>query len=97
MFNMRKGVNWTTAEFLQLLIVTGLLNGYHAIAELPCRFVDSIDISEGALQLNQSIIFDGVEFTPADYAKVDHDSINETEPHTRGCLCNRKPCIRVRK
>lgn len=105
MFNMRKSVNWTFSHHLQLLVVIGLFNGYHVIAissELPCRFIDSIDISGGAKQLNLSIIYDGVEFTPADYAEMDHDLINGTEQiaaqaHIRGCLCNRKPCIRVNK
>lgn len=104
MFNMRKSVNWTSIHHLQLLIGIGLLNGYYVIAtsnELPCQFIDSIDISEGALQPNQSIVYDGVEFTPADYAEVDYDLINgveriSTQPYARGCLCNRKPCIRVK-
>lgn len=104
MFNMRKSVNWTFIHHLQLLIVFGLLSGYHAKTisnKLPCKFIDSIDISDGVVQSNQSIIYDGVEFTPADYAEMDRVLNKKGEeipakPHTRGCLCNRKPCIRVK-
>lgn len=100
---MRKSVNWTFIHNLQLLILIGLFSGNHVIAipnELPCPFSDSVNITEGALQPNQSIIYDGVEFTTADYARVDYildigvERIS-AESHIRGCLCNRKPCIRL--
>lgn len=88
----------------KLLILIGLFGGNHVIIalsnELPCQFFDSINITDGAFQQqNQSIIYDGVEFIPADYAQIDYVldrgvEFVPAEPHIRGCLCNRKPCIR---
>lgn len=103
MFNMRKSVNWNFIQNLQLLILIGLFSGNHLVIaiskKLPCSFVDSINITDGALQPNKSIIYDGVEFTTDDYAQVDYVLNNGVErasakSHIRGCLCNRKPCIR---
>lgn len=101
---MLESDNWTFIHHLQLLIVIGSLSGLNGqddeIANrLPCKYIDSIDISDGELQPNQSIVYDGVEFTPADYAKEDYDGdagdqIIPQQSHIRGCLCNRKPCIR---
>lgn len=102
MFNMRESDNWTFIYNWKLLILVGLLCGNHVIAistELPCQFLDSINITDGAFQPNQSIVYDGVEFTATDYAEVDY-ILNRgveritVESHIRGCLCNRKPCIR---
>lgn len=98
MINMRKCINWTFIHNLQLLMLIGLLSGNYA-EELPCKFLDSINITDGAVQPNKSIIYDGVEFSPADYAQVDY-TLNRgvvrisAESHIRGCLCNRRPCVR---
>lgn len=102
MINMRKSINWTFVHNLQLLTLIGLLSGNYVIAiskELPCQFLESINITDGALQSNQSIIYAGDEFTPADYAQVDYILDRgvvriSADTHIRGCLCNRKPCIR---
>lgn len=100
---MHKSVNWTFIHNLQLLILIGLFSGNHVFAipkELSCRFIESVNITDGALQPNQSIIYDGVEFTTDDYAQVDYvlnygEQHVSAEPHIRGCLCNRKKCIRL--
>lgn len=67
---------------------------------LPCHFLDSINITDGALQPNKSIIYDGVAFPNNQYAKIDYilksgEKRTPVEPHYRGCLCNLKPCMRV--
>lgn len=68
--------------------------------ELPCHFLDSINITDGIFQPNKSIIFGGRIFSKGQYADIDyvlnegneHDTV---KLHTRGCLCNHKPCIRI--
>lgn len=68
--------------------------------ELPCHFFDSINITDGTLHPNKSITFDGIEFPPDQYAKVNHYLDNELErqivkPYVRGCVCNIRSCIRL--
>lgn len=72
---------------------------------LPCHYYDSINITintpfgQQAYENRSSIIFDGIEFRPNQYAIVDYtedDGMrNATEPHLRGCLCKIKPCYRL--
>lgn len=67
---------------------------------LPCNFIDSIDISSGSLQLNKSILFNGMEFSEDNYAEVNYILRNGTtpiivKPYVRGCPCNKKSCIRL--
>lgn len=102
MLNMRESVNWVHIRNILRLFILLSWAHVHVIAlsnELPCQLLDSINITDGALQSNQSIIYDGTEFTPADYAQIDYISDRgeeriSAESHIRGCLCNRKPCIR---
>lgn len=66
--------------------------------ELPCHFLDSINITDGALQSDHSIIFGDIKFTENQYSRIDYILDNGTnpitvEPYLRGCLCNIKPCI----
>lgn len=68
--------------------------------ELPCHYLDSINITDGALQYDNSIIFRDTKFTENQYARIDYMLDNGTnhisvEPYLRGCLCNIKPCIRL--
>ncbi|XP_031623063.1 G-protein coupled receptor Mth2-like [Contarinia nasturtii] len=69
------------------------------VHELPCKFVDSIDISSGILHANQSITFNKMEFPENQYAKVNYILENGrpviVEPYFRGCPCNIKPCVRL--
>lgn len=104
MFTMRKSANSAVIYHLEVFILIGLLRRYDVIAlsnQLPCEFRDSVNITDGTLlQQSQNIIYDGVEFTPADYAQIHYDVIRgvervSTQPYLRGCLCNRRPCIRV--
>lgn len=68
--------------------------------ELPCNFLDSIDISSGVKLSNDSIIYKGIEYLKDNYAKVNYTLDNEIKrinvaPHIRGCPCNIKSCIRL--
>lgn len=68
--------------------------------QLPCDFVDSIDISTGIPYTNKSIIFNGMIFPEDQYAKVNYVLKNGTkpiivEPYVRGCPCNIRPCVRL--
>lgn len=68
-------------------------------AEFPCDFFDSVNITDGINLNNQSIIFDGIEYPKGQYAVFDYIITNgidrsSVDPHIRGCLCNRMPCLR---
>lgn len=68
---------------------------------LPCNFIDSINITDGILQSNKSILFNGILFPKDQYAKVNYNkrngnsAITIVEPYIRGCPCNIKECIRL--
>lgn len=68
--------------------------------ELPCHFLDSINITNGILQSNKSIVFGGMVYPEGQYAEIDYilNEAGENETvklHRRGCLCRLKPCIRI--
>lgn len=79
-------INWTYAHL-----------GNH---ELPCQYLDSINITDGITQSDESILFDNNKFTKDQYSVIDYILENGTvhvtvKPYLRGCLCNTKPCIRL--
>lgn len=65
---------------------------------LPCDYADSVNITSGILQPNNSYIFNGVEYPKDHYAKIRYSILNNEiiprPPYIRGCLCNVKNCIR---
>lgn len=80
---------------------------------LPCKFMQSIDITGEIVHPNGSIFFDYMEFPIGTYANVSYKIQSElirpfpgcnyeeyhykripTKAHLRGCVCNRKSCIR---
>lgn len=68
--------------------------------ELPCDFLDSIDISSGVLQANKSIIYSGVEYRAENYGEINYILDDEmkpiiVEPYFRGCPCQIKSCVRL--
>lgn len=68
--------------------------------ELPCNFLDSIDISNGIMQANNSIIYSGIEYQVKNYGKIDYILNGDQKPITvkpyfRGCPCQIKSCIRL--
>lgn len=90
---------WLIAVVIGLLSIV-CCNGSSRVGELPCHFLDSINITAGVLQPDNSIIFGGTTFNENHYSRIDYVLDNGTqpipaEPHLRGCLCDIKPCIRL--
>lgn len=68
--------------------------------DLPCEFLESINITAGVRHTNKSIVYQGVEYPKNQYAEVNYILENGSEkipttPYFRGCLCNIKKCIRL--
>lgn len=66
---------------------------------LPCDYYDSINITAGVLHSNDSITFNGFEFTYGQYSKFNY-ILNGTERTTvaeyiRGCPCINRSCVRL--
>lgn len=66
---------------------------------LPCDYYDSINITAGVLHSNDSITFNGFEFTYGQYSKFNY-ILNGTERTTvaeyiRGCPCTNRSCVRL--
>lgn len=103
MMNMRGHCKQTRSTCERLFFLIQLSIWWSSVGsvstELPCHFLDSINITNGISQPNKSIIFDGTVYPEGQYADIDYilneDSDIETvKLHRRGCLCNLKPCIR---
>lgn len=107
---MRNLVNWTCATSttmkMYLIILIGFITSNcmgHAIllsGDLPCDFLDSIDINGGEYLSNRTFVYKDMEFPIGQYAKINYTIDNGIErtsvaPYMRGCLCNRRPCIRL--
>lgn len=89
---------------MRLLYLIGFVVNWCSVlassTELPCNFFDSVNITSGNELSNKSIMFDGIEYPEGQYAKLNYVLNDGTAPtsvhsHIRGCLCNRKPCIRL--
>lgn len=67
--------------------------------DLPCDFLDSVNITGGILHSNNSFIFKGIEFKAGQYAKINYivrdGESSIVKPYYRGCPCKDKPCIRL--
>lgn len=65
----------------------------------PCNFLDTINITNGVHQPNESIIYDETEYPKEQYASWNYILENEirrpVKTHIRGCICNLMPCIRL--
>lgn len=103
MINMRGHNKHTRSTCVRLVFLIQLSiwwsNVVSMSTELPCHFLDSINITNGIFHPNKSIIFGGNVFPEGQYAEIDYilneGSERETvKQHLRGCLCNRKPCVR---
>lgn len=67
---------------------------------LPCNYLDSIDISNGVQQTNNSIIYSGIEYQTKHYGEINYilnDDMKSiiVKPYFRGCPCQIKSCIRL--
>lgn len=68
--------------------------------KLPCDYFDSVDISSGTLNADDSITFEHMTFPPEHYSIISYEIKNgnirkSIAPHRRGCVCNRQACIRL--
>lgn len=67
---------------------------------LPCKFQDSINITEGMPGSDGTITFDNLTFNSDQYAIISYVELKGpsyvyVSPHLRGCPCQIKPCIRL--
>lgn len=79
-----------------------LLPNVHAYTQdnfnVPCNYLDSINITDGRRNMDGSITFRGVRFANGDYGTFDYTFENgikrvSTEPHIRGCPCKHRSCV----
>lgn len=99
---------WSTIDktFTTLLAVVLLLI---AIAQqsdatrdnlnVPCRFRDSINITDGIRDSDDNIVFEDMIYTKNDYGIYDYVIVNDivrrsVSAHLRGCVCRMKKCVR---
>lgn len=80
-------VNWSDGFFL-------------STNELPCEFEDSINITDGSIQPDGSILNDGTKYTKQQIYTVNYRMDNNNKrikanAHLRGCPCMVKPCLRL--
>lgn len=87
---------------LYLIVLFGLIltSVSNASNELPCHELDSVDITDGLRQQDESIMFDNNVYPQDQYATVDYILVNGEKQfddyvHIRGCACKNKPCIRL--
>lgn len=92
---------WLPLAILICLLSVNLMHASSLSPDLPCKFLDSINITAGAKQANGSMLFDGILFSKDEIAEVDYSLENGKEhisvkPHIRGCLCqDNRPCFRL--
>lgn len=105
MFKMRGSTNWIFNLNVRLLCLIGCLFVFPSNIEsqsnkLPCNFTDSVNITAGTFLPNKAILFNDVEFAEEQYAELNYIESNDgikvsVDPHIRGCLCDRKSCLRL--
>ena len=66
----------------------------------PCNFMDTINITGGYKDDNNSFIYQGVTYEHGTYGLYGYIIENQTEKitvpaHYRGCVCKYKSCIRL--
>lgn len=74
-----------------------------SITQFPCGFLDSVNITNGVKNNDDSITFEGITYPKNLYAFYDHEFLNESysqpvDRHLRGCVCAvnpLKPCVRL--
>lgn len=68
--------------------------------QLPCEYLDSLNITDGIRHTDGSIEFNGMIFTQDQYARIDYVLENGmthkiVQPYVRGCVCRMKTCVRL--
>lgn len=102
---MRRHIKWIPLLLIVIVIMCGLIyfiinlrNGHN----LPCDYLDSINITDGTLQPDTSVTYNNITYPPDQYFDIDYVLRNGSKTHIkvqssyrRGCLCNIKPCVRL--
>lgn len=88
------GVWWIFLMIL-LSVDTNIAHG-----ELPCHFLDSVNITDGLPLPDQSIQLGDIIYPRSQYATISYVLEDGTEnitvnPYIRGCICNLMPCLRL--
>jgi len=84
-----------------LLVIVTKSNAYFDDLNKPCKFLDSINITDGSFdEDDDSITHDGIYYPKGYYAEYDYEFVNESyrqsvAQHWRGCTCKLKPCVRM--
>ena len=84
----------------KFLIVVFIFINRSADASLSCKFIDTVNITDGYKDSNQNFVHNGDVYPLGIYQEFDYieNSFNKTKtsvnPHIRGCICKLKPCIR---
>ncbi|XP_037036896.1 G-protein coupled receptor Mth2-like [Bradysia coprophila] len=90
--------------FAILLIIVTKSNADLDNLNVPCKYLDSINITNGIRNTDDdSIMFEGISYPKTLHATYDYAFINESyrqreAPHERGCICAMdplKPCVRM--
>lgn len=82
------------------IAITAFLITQPASSSLPCKFIDTVNISDGYYDSNQNFVYNGDIypvgiFQEFDYVEDHSQNKTSVDPHLRGCVCKLKPCIRV--
>lgn len=98
-------VKWTFSTCFNIILIGFLAinRGSQAnlmFRDLPCDFLDSMNISDGVFRSNRTIFYKDLAFPQGQYAKINYTYDNGVDrtnvpPYMRGCICNRKSCIRL--
>lgn len=87
-----------------LLIIVTKSNAYLDNANKPCKYLDSLNITDGIkISGNDSITFEDINYPKHLYDTYDYEFVNESyrqpiAPHLRGCACKINPnksCVRM--
>ncbi|KAL4716703.1 hypothetical protein ACJJTC_004822 [Scirpophaga incertulas] len=74
-----------TSKMLQFLLLLPVAFA----SQIPCTIIQSLDITDGVLQLNGSVIFDGLEFKSNAWFETQSDGVTVR----RGCPCIGRECL----
>lgn len=101
---MQRHIKWIPLIVIVIVLVAGVVFLTVHLRKgrtLPCNYLDSINITDGTLQPDSSIIYNGITYQKDQYFDVNYVLVNGTDhvsvhrPYRRGCLCNLKPCVRL--
>lgn len=97
-------LTWISITILSLIkssLSQSLSQNYFEVERnsLPCSPYDTINITNGILNADNTITHHGITYERKhyklyNYVYDDHETKIEVENHFRGCICYYKPCIR---